>query len=121
MADRLKDIKARARQRKIKRSSWMSTLNESKKRKATGDAIPCTPPAPIIQSRTVCFSCGSNDGVEVSHLCTSNLKPVSECKLGRDSMNSNDLVCLMMMLYMSLYLTFFIEATPEQGLQRYEY
>ena len=91
MADRLKDVKARARQRKNQRSSWMSTLNESRKRKATGDAIPCTPPAPmIIQSRTVCFSCGSNDGVEVSHLCTPNLKPVSECKFGRDSMKDED-------------------------------
>ena len=49
MADRLKDKKTRANQRKTQHSFWMSTLNEAKKRKATGDVIPCTPPAPIIQ------------------------------------------------------------------------
>jgi hypothetical protein len=54
MADRLKDKKTRANQRKNQRSSWISTLNETKKRKATGDVKPFTP-SPVIKSRIFVF------------------------------------------------------------------
>jgi hypothetical protein len=33
----------------------MYAINEARKREATGDAILCTPPAPVIQSRIFVF------------------------------------------------------------------
>ena len=84
MADTLRNVNKRKANAKRNRVDLMNAINEARKRKATGDINPCTP-TPLQQSRIVCFSCGSSDGVEVSHLCTSNLKPVSECQFGRDS------------------------------------
>jgi hypothetical protein len=84
MSGKLQVINQARNQRKKKQRASIHLVNEAKKKAKLLLLEPCTP-TPLQQSRIVCFSCGSNDGVEVSHLCTSNLKPVSECQFGRDS------------------------------------
>jgi hypothetical protein len=97
MSGNLKAIKSRAKYAKQCRSENLAAWREPKKPKLIIEA--CTPaPTPIIESRTVCFSCGSKDGVEVSHLCTTNLTPVSKVTFGRDSMKNNDYQYVLSML-----------------------
>ena len=75
MSGNLDKIKAKQNSKKKQRGAICSALN-ARKLKAIRDINPFTP-SPIMQSITVCFPCGSNDGLEVNYLCTSNLKPVS--------------------------------------------
>ena len=97
MSGKLKSINNGKLKTKRQGSANLAIYRQQKKAKAIEDIIVSTP-TPIIESRTVCFSCGSKDGVEVSHLCTTNLTPVSEIEFGRDSMKTNEYQYVLSML-----------------------
>jgi len=88
MSGDLIQINARRNSKRKHCSARMLAMNLAKKNAKLMIAEP--PPHPVIQSRVVCFSCGSKDGVEVSHLCTSHLTTVSQVSFGRDSMKNSD-------------------------------
>ena len=97
MSGDLKAIKARTNNHKRSKAQNLAKWRAEKKLKAMEDVnrshscCHLTPTSSsLTQSRTVCFSCGSKDGVEVSHLSTSHLTPVSQCIFGRDSMKDSD-------------------------------
>ena len=97
MSGDFKAIKARKNNGKRSSAQNLAKWRAEKKLKAIEDvnrspsSCHLTPTSSSsTQPRTVCFSCGSKDGVEVSHLSTSHLTPVSQCIFGRDSMKDGD-------------------------------